>query len=147
MTATGLSDACVDAAMSIDAMRLVPQRITAFRETARLLRPSARFVLTTWDHPGEMSQGALLPGREVVPDSRPLLAAAGFRVIPYDRIASWGHRAVATYRALLEQRETVAAVAGDALVSEAEWGALYANLSVHVFIVCERSIQATDPCP
>ena len=137
MTSTGLPDASADAAMSIDATQIVPSRIAAFREAARLLRPSARFVLTTWDHPGVMPQGALLPGREVVPDSRPLLEEAGFRVLTYDRIASWDQRAATTYRELLEQREAVAAVAGDALVREAEWGAVHAHHSVHVFVVCE----------
>jgi SAM-dependent methyltransferase len=139
MTSTGLPDASADAALSIDAAQLVPSRIAAFREIARLLRPLARFVLTTWDHPGDVPQGALPAGRELVPDSRPLLEESGFRVVAYDRIASWDQRAVATYRAMLEQREVVAAVAGEAMVREAEWGAVHAPLSVHVFVVCERS--------
>jgi SAM-dependent methyltransferase len=139
MTATGLPDACADAALSIDAMQIVPQRRAAFREAARLLRTGARFVLTTWDHPGGVTADALMPGREVVPDSRPLLEAAGFRVLAYDRIPSWEERAVATYRALLAEREAVAAVAGEGLVREAEWGVVHARRSVHVFVVCERS--------
>ena len=139
MTSAGLPDATADAAISIDAAQLVPKRIAAFREAARLLRPSGRFVLTTWDHPGDMPEGSLLPGRELVPDSRPLLEEAGFRVLAYDRIVSWDRRAVATYRAMLEQREIVAAVAGEAVVREAEWGAVHAHHSVHVFVVCELS--------
>jgi cyclopropane fatty-acyl-phospholipid synthase-like methyltransferase len=137
MTSTGLPAASADAAMSIDAMQIVPSRISAFHEAARLLRPSARFVLTTWDHPGVMPPGALLPGREIVPDSRPLLEKAGFRVLTYDRIASWDQRAATTYRELLEHRETVSAVGGEAMVREAEWGALHAHRSIHVFVVCE----------
>jgi SAM-dependent methyltransferase len=137
MTATMLPNAMADAAMSIDAVQLVPRRIAAFREVARLLRSSSRFVLTTWDHPGEVPQEALLPGRELVPDSRPLLEEAGFRVLTYERVSSWEERAIATYRAMLEQREIVAAVAGEALVREAEWGVLYGHHSAHVFIVCD----------
>lgn len=139
MTATSLPDATVDAAMSIDAVQIVPQRGAAFREVARVLRPSARFVLTTWDHPGDVTHEALLPGRELVPDSRPLLEAAGFRVVSYDRIASWDRCGAATYRAMLAQRELVASVAGEHAVREAEWGAVHAGRSVHVFVVCERS--------
>jgi cyclopropane fatty-acyl-phospholipid synthase-like methyltransferase len=139
MTATGLPSACADAALSIDAVQIVPQRAAAFREAGRLLRPGARFVLCTFDHPDGVTADELMPGREVVPDSRPLLEAAGFRVLAYDRITSWDERAVATYRALLAQREVVAAVAGEGLVREAEWGAAHAERSVHVFIVCERT--------
>jgi ubiquinone/menaquinone biosynthesis C-methylase UbiE len=139
VTATGLPDACADAALSIDAMQIVPERAAAFREVARLLRPSARFVLITFDHPGGVTSDALMPGREVVPDSRPLLEAAGFRMLAYDRITSWDERAVPTYRALLAQRDVVAAVAGEQMVCEAEWGVVHAGRSVHVFIVCERS--------
>ncbi len=139
MAATGLPDAFFDAAMSIDALQLVPDRLAAFRECARVLRPSARLVLTSWDHPGDVPREALLPGRELVPDSRPLLEAAGFRVVAYDRIASWDERAVATYRAMLERRAVVGAVAGAEVIREAEWGAVHARRSVHVFIVGERA--------
>ena len=137
MTATGLADASVDAAMSIDALQLVPSRASAFREAARLLRAGARFVFTTWDHPG-VGPEVLLAGRELVSDSRPLLEEAGFRIETYDRITSWDERAVATYRGLLAQREVVEAVAGEGVLREAEWGAVHARSSVHVFVVCER---------
>lgn len=139
MTATDLPDASADGAMSVDAVQLVPSRSAAFREAARLLRPAARYVLTTWDHPGDLPPDALMHGRERVSDSRPLLEEAGFRVLGYDRITSWDERAVATYRALLEHRDTVAAVAGEAVLREAQWGAIHARWSVHVFVVCERS--------
>jgi hypothetical protein len=69
-----------------------------------------------------MPQGALLKGREIVPDSRPLLAEAGFRVLTYDRIVSWDQRAATTYREMVKQRDAVVAVAGEAMVREAEWG-------------------------
>ena len=58
-------------------------------------------------------------------------------MLSYDRIASWDQRAATTYREMLEQREIVSAVAGEAMVREAEWGAIHAHRSIHVFIVCE----------
>ena len=139
MTSTGLPDASVDAVLSIDAVQIMKPRLAAFSEAARILRPYGRFVLTTWDSPGDVTAEALMPDREIVADSRPLLEESGFRVRVQERIPSWPSRAHATYRTILEQRDELAPVVGPALIREAEWGAAHAHRSVHVFFVCERA--------
>jgi ubiquinone/menaquinone biosynthesis C-methylase UbiE len=47
VVATGLPDASLDAAMSIDAFQLFPDPFAVSEEIARLLRPGGRFVFTT----------------------------------------------------------------------------------------------------
>ena len=46
--ASGLPSAGCDGAMSVDGLWMVPDKRAAVREIARLLRPAARFVCTTW---------------------------------------------------------------------------------------------------
>ncbi|MFC5992628.1 class I SAM-dependent methyltransferase [Pseudonocardia hispaniensis] len=80
IVATGLPDATFDAAMSIDVLWAVPDKAGALCEAARILKPGARFVLTSWDR-DRTPPGALAPA---VGDHRPLLAHAGFVVEHYN---------------------------------------------------------------
>jgi SAM-dependent methyltransferase len=89
ITATRCPDASFDGAMSVDALFLVPDKTGAVREAARILKPGARFVFTTW----ELDE----PFR--VKDYRPLLAEAGFEVESLDETPDWERR----QRAILEQ--------------------------------------------
>jgi SAM-dependent methyltransferase len=57
----------------------VPNKASAFRECARILKPGARFVFSAYDW--ELSPPGYPPP---VTDHRPLLAAAGFEVEAYD---------------------------------------------------------------
>jgi ubiquinone/menaquinone biosynthesis C-methylase UbiE len=84
-TATGLPSAAFDGAMSIDALWAVPDKASALREVARLLRPGARFIVTTWDF------GIAPPDEPQVADHRPLLHDAGFAVEAYEESATWEH--------------------------------------------------------
>ncbi len=79
-----------------------------------------------------------MPGREVVPDTRPLLEATGIEVISYEPLASWAERAIPTYRAILANRQLFASVFGPWFVAEAEWGVDHGERSMHVLIVGER---------
>jgi ubiquinone/menaquinone biosynthesis C-methylase UbiE len=79
LTATGLPDAGIDGAMSVDVLWSVPNKLAALREIARILRPGARLVFTNWDR--DLSPPGYLPP---LPDHRPLLEAAGFDVESYE---------------------------------------------------------------
>jgi ubiquinone/menaquinone biosynthesis C-methylase UbiE len=73
--ATGLDPASVDGALSIDVIWAIPDKQAGFAETARILRPGARFVFTDWER--DLSP----PGYPApVSDHRPLLQATGFEV-------------------------------------------------------------------
>jgi ubiquinone/menaquinone biosynthesis C-methylase UbiE len=73
--ATGLDPASVDGAFSIDVIWAVRDKRAGFAETARILKPGARFVFTDWER--DLSPtGYPSP----VSDHRALLQAAGFEV-------------------------------------------------------------------
>jgi ubiquinone/menaquinone biosynthesis C-methylase UbiE len=92
--ATGLDSASVDGALSIDVIWAIPDKRAGFAETARILRPGARFVFTDWER--DLSP----PGYPApVSDHRPLLEATGFEV---ERRQLWPH-ADAMRRAFYEK--------------------------------------------
>jgi ubiquinone/menaquinone biosynthesis C-methylase UbiE len=92
--ATGLDPASFDGALSIDVIWAIPDKRAGFAETARILRPSARFVFTDWER--DLSP----PGYPApVSDHRPLLEATGFEV---ERRQLWPH-ADAMRRAFYEK--------------------------------------------
>jgi ubiquinone/menaquinone biosynthesis C-methylase UbiE len=73
--ATGFDIASLDGAMSIDVIWAIPDKPAGFAETARILKPGARFVFTDWER--DLSP----PGYPApLNDHRPLLAAAGFEI-------------------------------------------------------------------
>jgi SAM-dependent methyltransferase len=93
LRATGLDSADYGGAMSldvIDTVLRVEDRLAALREAARLLRPSARFVLTTWEL--HAPSQAMQPFRDPVADYRPLLNEAGFDVESYEETPDWEAR-------------------------------------------------------
>jgi SAM-dependent methyltransferase len=49
MARTGLPDESLDAALSVDAPFYVADLLAALRETARVLRPGARFIFTLFE--------------------------------------------------------------------------------------------------
>jgi ubiquinone/menaquinone biosynthesis C-methylase UbiE len=78
LTSTGLPDASFDAAMSVDVLWAVPDKLGALREAARILKPGARFAFTNWDR--DRSPPGYLPPLD---DHRPLLEQAGFEIETY----------------------------------------------------------------
>jgi cyclopropane fatty-acyl-phospholipid synthase-like methyltransferase len=79
LTATGLPEAGFDGAVSVDVLWSVPDKSGAFRESARILKPGARFVFTNWDW--ELSPPGYPPP---LSDHRPVLDEAGFDVETYE---------------------------------------------------------------
>ncbi|MGH7932391.1 MAG: class I SAM-dependent methyltransferase [Candidatus Binataceae bacterium] len=72
---TGLDAASVDGVISIDVIWAIPDKRAGFVETARILKPGARFVFADWER--DLSPPGYPPP---VNNHRPLLAAAGFEV-------------------------------------------------------------------
>ncbi len=79
IVATGLPDAGIDGAMSVDTLWAVPDKVGALREIARILKPSARFAFTNWDR-DRQPPGYPPP----LDDHRSLLEQAGFTVELYE---------------------------------------------------------------
>jgi ubiquinone/menaquinone biosynthesis C-methylase UbiE len=79
IVSTGLSDAGFDGAMSVDTLWAVSDKASAIRETARILKPDARFAFTNWDR--DRSPPGYPPPLD---DHRPLLEQAGFEVKTYE---------------------------------------------------------------
>jgi ubiquinone/menaquinone biosynthesis C-methylase UbiE len=107
--ATGLPSSHADAAMSIDALQFMPDKAAVLAEVRRILRPNARFALTTW----EPSEGD--PGAPENPNDRPLrtlLEGAGFSIERYEATPAWRRFARALYEGWLREKETLVAEIG-----------------------------------
>jgi SAM-dependent methyltransferase len=103
---TGLPARSFDGAVSIDALWMAADKPAVLREVARLLRPGAPFVFTTWDFGVEPPEGPQ------VADHRPLLEEAGFAVETYDRLADWEREFRATVERHRALRDALAAEMG-----------------------------------
>jgi ubiquinone/menaquinone biosynthesis C-methylase UbiE len=84
---TSLEDWSVDAIVCIDSLQLVPEREQVVREMARLLRPGARAVITTWERDDEG-----LAGRTPIRDAGRLVESNGLRLILREEHPEWMDR-------------------------------------------------------
>lgn len=98
-----LRDGEADVVMSVDAFLFTPDKPSAVRELARILRPGGRLVMTTWDY---HTQPDNRPPQ--VDDHRPLLESAGFVVERYDDTEDWEARQRRTTDLMLAQVEALA---------------------------------------
>jgi SAM-dependent methyltransferase len=105
LTATGLDDASVDAAMCIDAIQFGDPQSAAYAELKRALKPGGRVVLTGWE--GRAAGEDRIPKRLQDMNMRDGLIGAGFRDVDVRERADWQ----AVERALNE--EAAAAEPGD----------------------------------
>ena len=109
LTALRFADQVFDAAMSVDVLWMVPDRLAALREAARILRPGARFAFTTWDKD-------LAPPGTPAPlgDHRPLLRQAGFDIEVYEHLPQAESQRRAIYERFLAREQALRAEMGDA---------------------------------
>jgi len=107
--ATGFTAGSFDGAMSVDALWLAPDKASAVREVARILRSGARFVFTTWDV--DAAPAFWLPQLN---DHRPVLREAGFIVDSYEETPDWQSRQRAVYEGLRQEEAQVIAEMGEA---------------------------------
>ncbi len=97
--ATGLEDASLDGAMSVDAFWLTFDKMAALQEVARVLRVGARFVCTTWE-----SEIPIPNFPPQVQDHQPLLHAAGFQVEHCDELPNWEKHQRGVYEGILARQ-------------------------------------------
>jgi ubiquinone/menaquinone biosynthesis C-methylase UbiE len=125
---TGFPSNSLDGAVSIDALWLVSDKSPVFSEVARILKPGARFVFTSWD--GNMPFASK--------DHRKLLTDAGFAVETYRETTGWRERQKAVYRIVNASREELIREIGkDAalpLINEARTYPLFINRSTRVLV-------------
>lgn len=105
MTATGLASASCDGALSLDVLCFVPDKPAALREVARILRPGARFGITTWEQEGYSDR---LKAAQLT-DHAPTLAEAGFDVEFYEEPPGWRHQQKAALESILASEQDLAA--------------------------------------
>ena len=141
--ASGLASAGFDGAMSVDVLWMTPDKRAALREIARLLRPAARFVCTTW----EFAESP--PNEPQVADYRPLLHAAGFVVEQYVEDRSFPSYFRALSAAFHAARDDLGTDMGEAFADDfiagfAERAALLPGWR-RIFIVARRSATMVAP--
>jgi cyclopropane fatty-acyl-phospholipid synthase-like methyltransferase len=138
--ATGLGGGSADAVMSVDALLFTPSKEAATVELRRILRPGGRLVLTSWDY---HSQPVGRPPQ--VADHRPLVEAAGFKVLAYDTTVKWREHAERIGQGLLASVEELAAESGrsvdDVRSSVMQMNATLATMIRRFFLVAEANRQ------
>jgi SAM-dependent methyltransferase len=97
-TCIALRSNSLDAALSVDALWMVPDKAAAFTEIARILRPGAFLAFTTWQPP-ELNYARLL-------------YSAGFRDIVQWSPPGWLDRQIAVYQQIAECADALAAELG-----------------------------------
>jgi ubiquinone/menaquinone biosynthesis C-methylase UbiE len=99
-TETGEADDLFDAAVSIDALWMITDKVAAFREIARILRPDGRLVFSTWQ-PEYLDYGWFLD-------------AAGLTEVNRLHVEGWRDRQTAVYEGILRRRDALTEELGDA---------------------------------
>ncbi len=122
---TGLASGSADGVMSEDALQYAPDKVAAFREVARILRPGGRFVFTAFELDRQRAAGLPVLGADPEDDYVPLLEQAGFEVATYDEMPGWPEPMATTYCEVLAARPALTVEMGDVAIN-----ALVAELSL-----------------
>ncbi|MFX1292313.1 MAG: class I SAM-dependent methyltransferase [Promethearchaeota archaeon] len=86
-----------DGAISIDVISFIPDTSSAISEIARILRPEAFFVFTSWEN--KLSKR--------INDFRPFLRNAGFKINTYSETPDWERRQREVYQKILELKDVL----------------------------------------
>ncbi|HEU5200040.1 MAG TPA: class I SAM-dependent methyltransferase [Ktedonobacterales bacterium] len=113
ITAIPLPDASLDAALSVDAFQFFPDQPAALREIARIVRPGARLVLTTWDASYPRAQGTRHSSQY-----QTMLQEAGFALESYESIPGWEKMQGAVYTGMLAAQESLTIELGETVASK-----------------------------
>jgi SAM-dependent methyltransferase len=138
--ATGLRTASMDAAISVDALQLIPHRDAVLCEVSRILKPGGRFAFSTWlaRQPGK--------GPPFPVDYRPLLEAAGLDLEACHEPSNWAQRESSVFAGIRENIVRLRAELGDTvatrLLTEAEKMPDACPLIRRVNIVARRPTRA-----
>ncbi|MGW4904642.1 class I SAM-dependent methyltransferase [Streptomyces albidoflavus] len=119
ITETGQPDGVFDGAMSVDALWMVIDKMAAFEEMGRLLKPGSPLIFTTWAPPHF--------------DYAWFMEPSGFSAIETREITGSGQRQNAVYDRIIREKDALArelgVEAGEVLVHEAaEAGRLLATV-------------------
>ena len=150
MTNTGLSSGSFDAAVSFDALQVLPDPRRAIVEAARLLRPGARFAFATWESSPPTGAPREAASR-FIDDYRPVLEASGFEVVHHSEPDGWKERQLAVSRGVLAQHTELTRELGSAayelLCAEAREDAhwLEASRARRVVVVCSTGRKPARP--
>jgi SAM-dependent methyltransferase len=127
-TDTGLPAGGFDGVVSIDALWMVHDKLAAFGELARVLRPGGQLVFTAWE-------AARLPYAG-------FLQHAGFTGITKQEIPGSREREIAVHEAILRHREAITQELGneaaDVLAAEAAHTPALLNENPRVIISAVR---------
>jgi ubiquinone/menaquinone biosynthesis C-methylase UbiE len=110
---TDLETASMDGAMSAEALFFAPDRQAACHEIARILKPGARFAMSSY----EFHQRSPIMNVEAIPDYRPLLEQAGFVVKVYKEAPNWEARLRAVFAGIVAEKDRLAEEMGEAVAS------------------------------
>ena len=108
MTATGLSDASCDAALSLDVLLFVPNKSAALQEAARILKAGGILGFTSWEQSGFSER----LGSEQCADYRPMIEAAGLIVGSYEEPPDWRQQQHALAEGLIAAEEELSGEIG-----------------------------------
>jgi ubiquinone/menaquinone biosynthesis C-methylase UbiE len=110
---TGLTDGSCAAAVCLDVMIYFPDKASALEEIVRVLKPGGMFAFTTWEQTGFNSR----LGAKQVGDHRPLLRAAGFEVLVYNKMADAERAQLRMFQELIGHEKALREELGDETAS------------------------------